>query len=365
MNTESTTPVRAEDRVSDVLVRDEALLEVFVGYAPHFAKLRNRTMRRVMARLVTVEQAARMAGVGVEGLLGALNHALGITAMEEPAVPVTAPPDEPPRQRRPPDAHEVVVDVREDLRAGREPFSMIMRAVGTLEGNDVLRLRTTFEPVPLFHVLGKRGFAHEVAEHGPEDWSAWFWRPAAGGAPQPTASPVVNLEAMPQFSADGTPLTWLDVRGLEPPEPMVRTLEALEGLADGRVLVQVNVRVPRFLLPVLEERGFAYEVRETGPDMVQVHIRRPPPAAIHQSSGAESMPVASNELDVRVIPPREKHPTIFSRVDALKAGDSLVIINDHDPRPLKYQLDAEHPGSYGWDYEATGPEVWRVKITRR
>ncbi len=69
MNTESTTPVRAEDRVSDVLVRDEALLEVFVGYAPHFAKLRNRTMRRVMARLVTVEQAARMAGVGVEGLL--------------------------------------------------------------------------------------------------------------------------------------------------------------------------------------------------------------------------------------------------------------------------------------------------------
>jgi uncharacterized protein (DUF2249 family) len=364
VNTDSITPVRAGDRVSDVLTRDEALLEVFVGYAPHFAKLRNRTMRRVMARLVTVEQAARMAGVGVGGLLGALNHALGISAVEAPAEPIASRDEQLPLQR-PLDAHEVVVDVREDLRAGREPFSTIMRAVGTLEGSDVLRLRTTFEPVPLFHVLGKRGFVHEVAEHGPEDWSAWFWRPAAGNAPRSTAPPVASLEAMPEFNADGTPLSWLDVRGLEPPEPMIRTLEALEGLAEGHVLVQVNVRVPRFLLPVLAERRFAYEVRETGPDMVQVHIRRQLPAAIHQSSGAESMAVVSNELDVRVIPPREKHSAIFSKVDALKAGDSLVIINDHDPKPLKYQLDAEHPEVFGWDYEAAGPEVWRVRITRR
>jgi uncharacterized protein (DUF2249 family) len=77
------------------------------------------------------------------------------------------------------------------------------------------------------------------------------------------------------------------------------------------------------------------------------------------------MPAASIELDVRVIPPRDKHPTIFSRVDALKAGDSLVIVNDHDPKPLRYQLDAEHPGAFGWDYLDLGPDVWRVRITRR
>lgn len=76
------------------------------------------------------------------------------------------------------------------------------------------------------------------------------------------------------------------------------------------------------------------------------------------------MSATTTELDVRVIPPREKHPTIFSKVEALKAGDSLVIVNDHDPKPLRYQLDAEHAGVYGWTYEAQGPEVWRVKITR-
>ena len=66
------------DRVSDVLARDEGLVDVFIRHAPQFTKLRSRTMRRVMARLVTVEQAARMGGIDVELLLRDLNDALGV-----------------------------------------------------------------------------------------------------------------------------------------------------------------------------------------------------------------------------------------------------------------------------------------------
>ena len=70
-------------------------------------------------------------------------------------------------------------------------------------------------------------------------------------------------------------------------------------------------------------------------------------------------------LDVRVIPPREKHPTIFHTFDALEPGESFVLVNDHDPKPLRYQLAAEHPEQFEWAYEAAGPEVWRVRIGRR
>ena len=69
----------------------------------------------------------------------------------------------------------------------------------------------------------------------------------------------------------------LDVRGLEPPEPMVRTLEALQRLPAGKTLLHVNVRVPRMLLPKLAERGFSYEMRERAPDLVLVFIRRSDP----------------------------------------------------------------------------------------
>ena len=71
------------------------------------------------------------------------------------------------------------------------------------------------------------------------------------------------------------------------------------------------------------------------------------------------------ELDVRVIAPREKHPTIFNTFDSLASGQSMVIINDHDPRPLRYQLAAERPEQFEWTYELQGPEVWRVKIDRK
>ena len=71
------------------------------------------------------------------------------------------------------------------------------------------------------------------------------------------------------------------------------------------------------------------------------------------------------ELDVRVIPPRDKHPTIFRTFESLAKGQSLTLINDHDPKPLRYQLMAEHPNKFDWAYEAEGPDVWRVKISRR
>ena len=69
-------------------------------------------------------------------------------------------------------------------------------------------------------------------------------------------------------------------------------------------------------------------------------------------------------IDVRTIPPRERHPRIFARVDALAAGESFLIINDHDPRPLHYQLQAEYPAQFTWTYLEAGPEVWRVQLGR-
>jgi uncharacterized protein (DUF2249 family) len=71
------------------------------------------------------------------------------------------------------------------------------------------------------------------------------------------------------------------------------------------------------------------------------------------------------ELDVRVIPPREKHPTIFSCFEALAPGESFVLVNDHDPFPLRYQFEAQRPGQFGWEYLEQGPVVWRVEISRK
>lgn len=67
-------------------------------------------------------------------------------------------------------------------------------------------------------------------------------------------------------------------------------------------------------------------------------------------------------LDVRVIPPRDKHPTIHATFDALAAAEAFELVNDHDPKPLFYEFQAERPGEFTWEYLEQGPEVWRVRI---
>jgi regulator of cell morphogenesis and NO signaling len=70
-------------------------------------------------------------------------------------------------------------------------------------------------------------------------------------------------------------------------------------------------------------------------------------------------------LDVTQIDIRLKHPTIFQHFDALLDGEEFIITNDHDPKPLYYQLIAERGETFGWEYLQQGPVSWRVKLTKR
>ena len=67
-------------------------------------------------------------------------------------------------------------------------------------------------------------------------------------------------------------------------------------------------------------------------------------------------------VDVREIAPRERHSLIFSTFDGLRAGEAMTLVNDHDPKPLYEQFQAERTGEFTWDYLQQGPREWRVRI---
>jgi regulator of cell morphogenesis and NO signaling len=74
--------------------------------------------------------------------------------------------------------------------------------------------------------------------------------------------------------------------------------------------------------------------------------------------------IEKNILDVTLLEPRAKHPTIFQRFEALLPGDELIIHNDHDPKPLYYQMMGELGNVFQWEYLEEGPEWWKVKLTK-
>jgi uncharacterized protein (DUF2249 family) len=69
-------------------------------------------------------------------------------------------------------------------------------------------------------------------------------------------------------------------------------------------------------------------------------------------------------IDVREIPRGQKHPRIFARFSRLAPGESFALVNNHDPKHLRREFEAAHPGAFTWEYEETGPEVWRLRIGR-
>ncbi len=174
-----------------------------------------------------------------------------------------------------PETARVYLDVREDLRTGREPFARIMAAIDALGPDGVLILRAPFEPLPLYRVLALRGFTHWTESGEAEDWRVWFYREDA------TANPAAGLpsRATTMGSAGGAPpdadsTVRLDVRDLEPPLPMVRVLEAVESLAPGQRLEVLHHRRPIFLYPQLEERGCRHATDEPEPGLVRIAIWR-------------------------------------------------------------------------------------------
>ena len=124
------------------------------------------------------------------------------------------------------------LDLRPTLLAGGEPFSAIMQAINDLGSGQALRLLATFEPVPLYGLLAKKGFDHARQNRPvhpvPDHASARQW-------PEPSRH--------------------LDNRDLDPPEPMVRALAALEELQPGDVLSVLLRREPVFLFSELGKRG--------------------------------------------------------------------------------------------------------------
>ncbi len=70
-------------------------------------------------------------------------------------------------------------------------------------------------------------------------------------------------------------------------------------------------------------------------------------------------------LDIKAIPHDERDPQIIFRAfESLASGEKLLIINDHDPKPLRERFASRMPGGFEWAYLEEGPETWRVEITR-
>jgi len=168
------------------------------------------------------------------------------------------------------------LDVREDIRNGREPFSKIMQTVAQLKADEQLLLIAPFEPVPLYALLAQQGFSYQSKPTETGDYEVLFTR-ASGASPVANTPPASGeSRRLPKSgSCSGPPVLNVDARGLEPPQPLVKILEAVATLTQGAQLRARTDRRPMHLYAQLEERGFIGESEEQtdGGFVTRIHRR--------------------------------------------------------------------------------------------
>ncbi len=168
----------------------------------------------------------------------------------------------------------ITLDVREDIRNGREPFSKIMQAVARLKEDEQLLLIAPFEPAPLFGVLAQRGFSYQSKPTPAGDYEVLFTRGVTDlGNPTTTPSAPGSRQSPKSRACTGTPVVEVDARGLEPPQPLVKILEAVAMLPEGAQLRARTDRRPMHLYAQLEERGFTGDTEEQADGSFVTHVR--------------------------------------------------------------------------------------------
>ncbi len=266
------TTIRPDTRIGDLLQAHPELLDTLADYAPAFGKLRNPLLRRTLGRLATLAQAASMGNVDLAELLRTLRQAVGepVSPPDEAAtvahLPLSAATPQPPAW-----LDEGRVAARLDARPlhaeGKNPLAPILRAAGQVPEGSILALRNTFEPLPLYDLLGRQGFTPWARRLGPDDWEVFFYRARPGEAEVPPAAEEAEGGAPPVASVT------IDVSQLTPPEPMMRVLEALAQLQPGETLLVRHVQRPLYLYAKLDEMGYAHQTWEMGPGHVEILIR--------------------------------------------------------------------------------------------
>lgn len=248
------------------------------------------------------------------------------------------------RDLKPQRRHEVLLEIFDELEAG-EGFELV---------ND-------HDPKPLYHEF--RSMYGEVID----------WEYAERGEDECRVEIVKTGDTE---TVDQDIVTRYDVRDI-PKQERHPTIHHRYGMIpEGGTLEIVASHEPRPLFEEFRRKygdSFRWEVVHSEPGQCRVHITKveqideaeSSSASVGDVSGSGSSTEAievDNELDVRDLPPAQRHERIFDTYADLNTNEGFILVNDHDPKPLYHQFDAEAGPEFRWQYLKREPGEFRVMI---
>lgn len=159
-------PITPDTKVGELLTHYPELEELLLQFSPAFAALKNPVLRRTVAQVTSLRQAAKVGNVSIVKMVDTLRQAAGQPALGESSL-IGSENARAPLTGKAPAEIAFTLDVRPVLEKGKHPKELVLNEADRLQAGEWMELLTPFPPVPLIELLEKKGFAVTMAE--PED----------------------------------------------------------------------------------------------------------------------------------------------------------------------------------------------------
>jgi len=266
--------INAQTKISQLLEVDRDLvIKTLVSLNKKFSKLRNPVLRNLLAKRVSIADVCKISKTEIADFMSSMTNigfkVAGDCVADTESTNASVPFHEP--------LFYLELDVRPILAQDKDPLKEILSSVKELRTDQGLKLINTFEPSPLIHLLTSKGFTHRVEYVDTDTVITYFNKSGVTATDVLTISarePAIDDQQFDILLASFVPeqISYLDVRELEMPKPMLAIMEQTPGLTANKALFIYHKKVPVYLLPELEKQGLQYIFKTIAPGNVNMLI---------------------------------------------------------------------------------------------
>ncbi|MBP6687901.1 MAG: DUF2249 domain-containing protein [Lacibacter sp.] len=267
--------INAHTRIKTLLDHDQdRVMEQLIKLNSNFSKLRNPILRNLLARRVTIADACKVAKCKMEDFLDSMQQ-IGFIIEETVTTPLLTKPNTIDLTHK---TRVMELDARSYLEQKKDPLKEILGMANRMGIGDRLKVINSFEPVPLISLLTDKGFLNQTQYIAEDVVVTWFEKtiPLAVSIPK-LSDPSSATEEVFDLVLQSFPqekIKYIDVRELEMPQPMIQILAKIDTLNEDELLYVYHKKLPVYLIPELNNRGFKFLINHTSDNALDILIYR-------------------------------------------------------------------------------------------
>lgn len=267
--------ITKDTKVSVLIKANPLVIDALIALNPNFKKLKNSFLRKLLAPRVSIAEACKIANCDLTDFFARLKP-LGFV-LEEVTSTDSCLKDIPGSSHSIKPEKIIELDVRPVLQNNQDPLKIILKAINELNSDEGLKIINTFTPTPLINLLHKKGFKYQIENLETDLVITTFFKSHTTNLKELNLPEQVQNDEEMEFDKKKQTFTkdkiiCLDVRQLEMPLPMVNILQQLENTNLNEAIFVQHRKVPVFLLPELQAKGFQYLIKQLSENEVEILI---------------------------------------------------------------------------------------------